>query len=49
MTDTGAPHSESYIDAEGEERCVTCDKCLEPGHYDIDDHAADEGKRGSDG
>mgnify|MGYP003474550815 CR=1 FL=1 len=34
-----APHSESYVDSEGEERCSTCDKWLEPGYYDIEDHA----------
>ncbi len=33
-------HSESYIDSEGEERCTTCDKWLEPGYYDIEDHLA---------
>jgi hypothetical protein len=31
-------HSESYIDSEAEERCATCDKWLEPGYYDIEDH-----------
>lgn len=33
-----SPHSESYIDFEGEERCVTCDKWLEPPYYTIEDH-----------
>ncbi|MGQ9348974.1 hypothetical protein [Mycolicibacterium gilvum] len=33
-----ADHSASYIDSEGEERCTTCDKWLEPGYYDIEDH-----------
>lgn len=31
-------HSECYIDSEGEMRCVTCDKWLEPGYYEIEDH-----------
>jgi hypothetical protein len=34
------PHRTSYIDSEGEERCTTCDKWLEPGYYDIEDHLA---------
>jgi hypothetical protein len=34
-------HSESYIDSEGEERCTTCDKWLEPGYYEIEDHCAE--------
>lgn len=32
------PHSQSYIDAEGEERCCDCDKWLEPFYYTIEDH-----------
>jgi len=32
------PHSESYVDSEEQERCATCDKWLEPGYYDIEDH-----------
>lgn len=32
------PHRTSYVDSEGEERCETCDKWLEPGYYDIGDH-----------
>lgn len=31
-------HSTSYIDGEGEERCETCDKWIEPGCYEIEDH-----------
>ena len=31
-------HSEVYIDAEGEQRCSTCDKWLERDYYTIDDH-----------
>jgi hypothetical protein len=44
MSDEARPpaHSVSYIDSEGEERCSTCDKWLEPGYYDIDDHLAAE-------
>lgn len=41
------PHSESYIDSEGEERCTTCDKWLESGYYEIEDHLRSE--RRSDG
>lgn len=37
-TNLDSPHSESYIDFEGEERCVTCDKWLEPPYYTIEDH-----------
>ena len=36
------PHSESYIDAEGEERCETCDKWLERNYYTIEDHLRSE-------
>jgi len=32
-------HSTEYVDSEGESRCVDCDKWLEPGYYDIEDHA----------
>jgi hypothetical protein len=38
VTEIQRRHRESYIDSEGEERCVACDKRLEPGCYDIEDH-----------
>lgn len=38
----GTPHSSSYIDAEGEQRCSTCDKWLERDYYTIDDHHRSE-------
>ena len=38
LVDLDPPHSLSYIDSEGEERCLTCDKWLERGYYTIEDH-----------
>lgn len=40
-------HTEYYIDPEGEHRCATCDKWLEPGTYDIDDHHRSETRKAS--
>lgn len=31
-------HTESFIDADGDKRCSTCDKWLEPGYYTLRDH-----------
>jgi len=33
-------HDTDYVDSEGKLRCVDCDKWLEPGYYDIDQHCA---------
>lgn len=44
--EVSGPHSESYIDSEGEERCETCDKWLERDYYTIEDHHAAMNRQG---
>lgn len=33
-----AEHPSSFIDSEGEERCDGCDKWLESGQHELEDH-----------